>query len=127
MSKHLERDLESLQRYILAQAGAVEQAIHKAIRSLQDRDAPLAQQVIDGDAEIDQQENHVEEECLKILALHQPFAVDLLRIASALLINIYLERMVVLSEDIAESALIFARPLFIPSRALLQGMLAVTS
>ena len=105
MSKHLERDLENLQRDILTQAGAVEEAIHKAIRALQERNIQLAQQVIDGDSEIDEEENHVEEECLKILALHQPVAVDLRRTASALLINVDLERMADLAEDIAERAL----------------------
>src|SRR6266404_3182355 len=93
MSKHLERDLDDLQRDILTQAGSVEEAIHRAIRALQERNAELAQQVIEGDAEIDEEENHVEEECLKILALHQPVAVDLRRIASAMKINTDLERM----------------------------------
>src|SRR5438477_7082488 len=127
MSKHLERDLENLQRDILTQAGAVEEAIHKAIRALQERDAQLAQQVIDGDAEIDQEENHVEEECLKILALHQPVAVDLRRIASALLINVDLERMGDLAEDIAERALTLVRPPYIPIPAMLQRMTDVTT
>src|SRR5262249_36852357 len=127
MSKHLERDLDNLQRDILAQAGAVEQAIHRAIRALQERDAQLAQQVIDGDSEIDQEENHVEEECLKILALHQPVAVDLRRIASALLINVDLERMGDLAEDIAERALALTRPPHIPVPAPLQRMTDVTT
>jgi phosphate transport system protein len=127
MSKHLERDLDNLQRDILAQAGAVEQAIHRAIRALQERDSQLAQQVIDGDSEIDQEENHVEEECLKILALHQPVAVDLRRIASALLINVDLERMGDLAEDIAERALALARQPYIPVPAPLQRMTDVTT
>jgi phosphate transport system protein len=127
MSKHLERDLDNLQRDILAQAGAVEEAIHKAIRSLQERDAQLAQQVIEGDSEIDKEENHVEEECLKILALHQPVAVDLRRIASALLINVDLERMGDLAEDIAERALTLARPPHIPIPKMLQRMTDVTT
>src|SRR5215831_13557110 len=105
MSKHLERDLENLQRDILAQAGAVEEAIHKSIRALQERDTELAQQVIDGDARIDEEENLVEEECLKILALHQPVAVDLRRTAAILKINTDLERMADLAADIAERAI----------------------
>src|SRR5262249_24399193 len=72
MSKHLERDLDNLQKNVLLLAGAVEEVIYKAIRALQDRRVDVAQEVIAGDEEIDQQENHVEEECLKILALHQP-------------------------------------------------------
>src|SRR5947209_11609049 len=109
MPKHLERDLDNLQRDLLTLAASVEEAIHKAIRSLQQRDAALARQVIDGDNEIDEEENHVEEECLKILALHQPVAVDLRRIAAALKINTDLERMADLAEDLAERALHLAR------------------
>src|SRR5882762_8458502 len=122
MSKHLERDLDNLQRDILTQAAAVEEAISKAIRALQERDVELAQHVIDGDAEIDNEENHVEEECLKILALHQPVAVDLRRIAAAMLINVDLERMADLAEDIAERAIALARPPFIPVPQKLQRM-----
>jgi phosphate transport system protein len=127
MSKHLERDLENLQRDILAQAALVEEAIHKAIRALQDRDTQLAQQVITGDSEIDEEENHVEEECLKILALHQPVAVDLRRIASALLINVDLERMADLAEDIAERALCLAGMPHVPTPEKLQRMTDLTT
>ena len=86
MSKHLQRDLENLQADLLALAASVEQAVHEAVTSLQDRDPELAQQVIDGDSKIDQEENHIEEECLKILALHQPVAVDLRRIDHDILV-----------------------------------------
>jgi phosphate transport system protein len=127
MSKHLERDLDNLQRDILTQAASVEEAIHRAIRALQQRDTRLAQQVIDGDSEIDEEENHVEEECLKILALHQPVAVDLRRIASALLINVDLERMADLAEDIAGRALTLARPPLIPVPEKLQRMTDLTT
>lgn len=93
-----------MQRDLLQMAAAVEDAIHKAIRSLQSRDGHLAEEVIKGDTQIDDDENRVEEECLKILALHQPVAVDLRRIAAALKINAELERMADLAEDIAERA-----------------------
>src|SRR6516225_7948387 len=108
MSKHLQRDLENLQRDLLTLAASVEEAIHKSTRALQERDADQAQQVIAGDSLIDQEENHIEEECLKVLALHQPVAVDLRRIAMALKINTDLERMADLAEDIAERALYLA-------------------
>src|SRR5438093_11020707 len=93
MSKHLERDLENLQHDLLTLAATVEDAIHKAIRALQEREVAVAEQVIVGDTRIDEEENHVEEECLKILALHQPVAVDLRRITAALTCNSDLERM----------------------------------
>src|SRR5712671_4462398 len=104
MSKHHERDLGNLHRDLLAMAASVKEGIHKPIRSLHERDTELAQQVIVGDNKIDQEENHVEEECLKMLALHQPVAVDLRRISAALKINTDLERMADLAEDIAERA-----------------------
>src|SRR5947209_16212131 len=127
MSKHLQRDLENLQADLLALAASVEQAVHEAVTSLQDRDPELAQQVIDGDAQIDQEENHIEEECLKILALHQPVAVDLRRIAAAMKINTDLERMADLAEDIAERALHLARLPAVPVPDTLQRMTDLTT
>ncbi len=127
MSRHLERDLENMQREILALASSVEEAIHKAIRALQTRDVLLAKQVIDGDSQIDEEENQIEEECLKMLALHQPVAVDLRRITSAMMINLDLERMADLAEDIAERALALAKPPFIPVPAKLQRMTDLTA
>jgi phosphate transport system protein len=127
MSKHLERDLDNLQRDILAMAASVEEAIHKSIRALQDRDVPLAQEVIAGDSVIDQEENHVEEESLKMLALHQPVAVDLRRITAALKINTDLERMADLAEDIAERAIQLARPPLFPIPDKLQRMTDLTT
>jgi phosphate transport system protein len=122
MSKHLDRDLEYLQRDLLTLAASVEEAIHMAIRALQRREPDPAEQVIAGDAQIDQEENHIEEECLKILALHQPVAVDLRRIASAMKINTELERMADLAEDIAERALHLARLPVVPIPENLQHM-----
>jgi phosphate transport system protein len=127
MSRHLERDLENMQREILALASSVEEAIHKAIRALQTRDVLLAKQVIDGDSQIDEEENQIEEECLKMLALHQPVAVDLRRITSAMMINLDLERMADLAEDIAERALALAKPPFISVPAKLQRMTDLTA
>jgi phosphate transport system protein len=127
MSKHLERDLDNLQHDLLALAASVEEAVHKAIRSLRDRDTQLADEVIEGETQIDQEENHVEEEGLKMLALHQPVAIDLRRVAAALKINTELERMADLSEDIAERALALARPPFIPIPDKLQRMTDLTA
>jgi phosphate transport system protein len=127
MSKHLQRDLDDLQRDLLGLAASVEEAIHEAIRSLQERDAALAHHVIVGDNQIDQEETHVEEECLKILALHQPVAIDLRRIASAMKINNELERMGDLAEDIAERALHLADLPPVPIPAKLQQMTDLTA
>jgi phosphate transport system protein len=108
MSKHLERDLEVLERDLLSLAGNVQGAIDKAIRALRESDAGLAREVIAGDGQIDFGENQLDEECLKILALHQPVAVDLRRVISVIQITTDLERMGDLAEEIAERALTLA-------------------
>jgi phosphate transport system protein len=127
MSKHLERDLDTMQRHLLAMATLVEETVHKGIRALRERNAQLAQEVIAGDSEIDEEENQVNEECLKILALHQPVAVDLRRIVAALAISTDLERMGDLAEDIAERAIHLAEPPLIPVPEGLQRMADLTT
>jgi phosphate transport system protein len=104
MPKHLHQELEALQRNLLDMATAVEGAVHKAVRALQTRSAELAREVIAGDSQIDHEDNHINEECLKMLALHQPVAGDLRRIAAAMMITIDLERMGDLAEDMAGRA-----------------------
>jgi phosphate transport system protein len=127
MSKHLQRDLDNLQRDLVALAGLVEATIHKAIRALQARDARLAREVIGADTQIDQEENHIDEEALKILALHQPVAIDLRRITAAMMINTDLERMGDLAEEIAERAIHLANPPLLPIPSHLQDMTDLTT
>jgi phosphate transport system protein len=114
MSKHLVRDLESLQRQILVMAGSVEEAIYKSIQALQEHDKAMAHEVIAGDNKVDELDNVVTEECLKLLALHQPVAKDLRRIATVFMIATDLERMGDLAADIAERAITLAAPNTIP-------------
>jgi phosphate transport system protein len=127
MAIHLQRDLDNLQRDLLALAGLVEGAIHKSILALQQREARLAREVIAGDTQIDREENHIDEECLKILALHQPVAVDLRRIIAAMKINTDLERMGDLAEEIAERAIHLSRPPLLPIPEKLQRMTDLTT
>ncbi len=127
MAKHLQRNLDNLQKDMLALAGLVEEAVHKAIHALQKRDVDLAREVIDGDGRIDNEENHIDEECLKILALHQPVAVDLRLIAAAMLINVDLERIGDLAEEIAERAIHLAQPPLLPIPERLQHMTDLTT
>jgi phosphate transport system protein len=92
MHPHMEREIENLKKKILTVSANVETALQKAIRSLRNRDATLAHQVIEGDHDIDQMEVDVEEEVLKILALYNPVAIDLRFVISVLKINNELER-----------------------------------
>ena len=90
--------------------------MESAIRSIQDKDAELARRVLETDDEADQWEVDTEEECLKILALHQPVAVDLRFIIAVLKINNDLERIGDEAVNIAERSLRVS-PLTLPGEA----------
>ncbi len=102
MTRHIERQIDHLKQQVLIIGTLVEEAISKAITALINRDVPLAQRVIESDAEIDRMEVEVEEECLKILALYQPVAADLRYVVAALKMNNDLERMGDLAKNIAK-------------------------
>lgn len=102
MSVHLIREIENLKKQILALGADVESALHKAVNAIVRKDWALAQTVIDADTEIDRGEVDIEEECLKILALYQPVAIDLRFIIAVLKINNDLERIGDLAVNIAE-------------------------
>jgi phosphate transport system protein len=104
MSKHLLRDMEKLNNELLAISSMVEEMIDKATQALNDRRYELADEVVNSDPYVDQHEVHVEEECLKMLALHQPVAVDLRRIATVMKVNNDLERIADLAVSIAQRA-----------------------
>ena len=108
MPKHLQREIEILKKKILALGARVETTVHEAIRSIEERDAALAQEIIDNDIQIDNFEVEVEEDCLKILALHQPVAIDLRFIVAVLKINNDLERIGDLAVNIAERSVFLA-------------------
>jgi len=110
VTKHMQRDLERLRDSVLRMAGYVEHAVHSATRAVSDRDTDAATAVVSGDTEIDELENHLQEDCLNILALHQPVAKDLRRIGTVMLITTDLERMGDLAVGIAERAIELAHP-----------------
>jgi phosphate transport system protein len=104
MSKHLQRDIDGLIKQLLTISSMVEDMIDRATQALSERKYDLAEQVISSDDFVDRQEVHLEEECLKMLALHQPVAVDLRRIATVLKVNADLERIADLAVSIANRA-----------------------
>lgn len=105
MSKHLQREIDSLKREILSLSAIVEEGLEQVALALRTRDTALAQHVINRDVEIDEREVDIEEECCKILALHQPVANDLRFIIAVLKINNELERIGDTNVNIAERVL----------------------
>jgi phosphate transport system protein len=109
--RHLHRDLERLKRRILSMGSLVESAIDTALTALVERRPSLAEEVVSGDDRIDDREVEIEDECLKMLALHQPVAQDLRFIVTTLKVNNDLERMGDLARNVAErAAFLCSRP-----------------
>ena len=118
MSKILQKEINRLEKLVLTISAKVEENLNLSIKSLVDNDVELAKKTVLNDAEIDDLEIEVEEECLKILALHQPVAIDLRYIISVLKINNDLERIGDLGKNIAEVSIILSekRQISIPSQ-----------
>ncbi len=104
MSRYLYRDFQEIHNRLMTQFGLVEQMSDKSTRALCDRRVELVGEVIKADDQVDHAEVRIEEECLKILALHQPVASDLRRTTTVLKINSDLERIADLACNIAERA-----------------------
>ena len=104
MSKHLHRDLEALEQNLLAQSSVVERMISRASRILKHMQTDLIEQQLDDEDSVNTREVAIEEDCLKLLALHQPVAIDLRRVATVLKINGDLERIADLAVNIGERA-----------------------
>jgi phosphate transport system protein len=104
MSQHLRSDLDRLQRSLLYVAAQVEEAVRKSVLSMLERDQDMALEVIEGDRVIDRKEVELEEDCLKVLALHRPVANDLRFVTACLKINNDLERIGDLASNIAKRA-----------------------
>jgi phosphate transport system protein len=109
MPKHLQREIERLKKQILTLSAIVEKSVREAVKAVSEQDSSLAMRVIAADQEIDSIEVDVEEDCLKILALHQPVAIDLRFLVAVLKINNDLERIGDLAVNIAERAKVLAR------------------
>ncbi len=106
MGVHLLREMEKIKKEILCLGAMVEDRFQKAIHALRTGDQVLAQHIMDTDFEIDRREIEVEEECLKILALHQPVATDLRFIVAVIKINNDLERIADYACNIAKRFII---------------------
>jgi len=109
MTIHFQRELEKIKKMILSLGAMAEERVRMATRAVELRDANLAEKIIKSDYEIDEFEVEVEEECLKILALYQPVAVDLRFLIAVIKINNDLERIGDEAVNIAQRVQIIAK------------------
>ncbi len=122
MHPHLGQAFRHLKKSLLTLSGAVEDNLHVALKAVETGDPRLVDKVRTRDLEIDLMEVDFEEECLMILALHQPVAIDLRFVVSVLKINNDLERIGDLAVNIAESAPALANKRFVDTAQRLPRM-----
>ena len=105
MARHFHEELEALKQILLAMGGLVEDQIRRVMRALLERDDVIAQEVIDRDRQVNAYDIEVDEQCVNLLALHQPAAGDLRFITTAMKIVTDLERIGDQAVNIAQRAL----------------------
>jgi phosphate transport system protein len=101
--------LESLSSGIAQMGGLAEAQLAAAIEAIAKRDTKLAEQAIAGDPRIDELQQAIEDQALKLLALRQPMAVDLRETLAAIKTASELERIGDLAKNIAKRALVLNR------------------
>lgn len=99
------RELGDLKAKLLELAQAAEQAIEQSITALLHRDTDLARQIITGDKAVNSLEEAIDGECVRLIALFQPVAIDLRILMAVDHISAELERIGDSATNIAEEVL----------------------
>jgi phosphate transport system protein len=101
---HFQEELDRLKARLLEMGGLAEERVSAAVRGLVERDMSLIEPVLEGDGPLNQLHIDIDSRAFRLLALHQPMAVDLRVIVAGLKINTDLERVGDLAVNIAEAA-----------------------
>jgi phosphate transport system protein len=101
--------LEALAASVAQMGGLAEAQLADAIEAIGKRDTALAESAVGGDRQIDQLQQSIEDQALKLLALRQPMAVDLRETLAAIKIAAELERIGDLAKNIAKRAIVLNR------------------
>jgi phosphate transport system protein len=100
---HFQEELQQLKTRLLEMGGLAEDRVRTVVQALVERNPGLVDRVLGGDGPINRLHIEIDSRCFKLLALHQPMAVDLRSIVSAVKINTDLERVGDLAINIAEA------------------------
>ena len=100
--RHFDEELADLKTKLLRMAAQTEDQIDQALTALVTRDSALARMVIERDHQINALDVEIDEESIRLLALHQPAARDLRLVTTAMKIATELERISDLSENVSE-------------------------
>jgi phosphate transport system protein len=101
---HFQQELETLKERLLVMGGLAEDRVRTAMQGLVERDGTLIEDVLNGDAPLNELHIEIDDLCLKLLALHSPMAADLRAVMAAIKINSDLERVGDMAVNIGEAA-----------------------
>ena len=104
----LEEESNKLKKMLFEMATSVEEMIAKSVKALQESNMILAEEVIKSDKKVNDMEIEIDNQCIKILALHHPEAEDLRTVIMIMKINNDLERIGDHAVNIAEKAIYLA-------------------
>lgn len=105
IQRHFDEELADLKSKLLRMAGLAEDQIDKALGALVTRDSTLARKVIERDHQVNALDVEIDEDSIRLLALHQPAARDLRLVTTAMKIATELERISDLAENVCERAI----------------------
>jgi phosphate transport system protein len=100
---HFQEELQQLKTRLLEMGGLAEDRVRAVVEALVEREPSILERVLAGDAPINQLHIEIDQRCFKLIALHQPMAVDLRAIVAAVKINTDLERVGDMAINIAEA------------------------
>jgi len=104
VTPHFLEDLAALKESLTREGTLVAGRLSMAMKGLAEHDIDRLDVVAIGDAEVNAMQMAIDDRAFKLLALHQPVAVDLRSIVAAIKINGDLERIGDLAVNIAEAA-----------------------
>jgi len=102
MPRHFELELDQLRTMLIRMGSLVEEQIDCAVKAITEADVTLARLVMQRDKKVDEYDNSLDQQCLRIFALTQPVAMDLRLLMAALKINNELERIGDIAVNLAE-------------------------
>jgi phosphate transport system protein len=123
--KRFAQELDDLKIEVLRMAALTESALGKALQALFERNSDLAEDVIEGDQEIDSIEVEIDRICLRLLALEQPMAIDLRFIIGSMRACVNLERIADQAVNIAERALYLNQRPPLPHQPLMEQLASI--
>jgi phosphate transport system protein len=102
MAVNLQSRVNDLRRNLLALGALVEQRVSSVIEVIRDGDVDLARKIRAGDAEVDEMQLALENECTRLLALGSPVASDLRLILTTMRVSNELERIADMCKGISK-------------------------